>query len=74
MNQGVVIVDYCAKSHKDILSHENLELRWARGMLYLLKRLRTLQNNDFSWPTCSIRRTDTEIEFDSPTIKMKSKL
>jgi hypothetical protein len=66
-------VSYCAKDPADLITEINVKQQWARGMLYLVKKLSALNSEDTHWPSCSIEKVDGQLEFTSPDLKMIAK-
>lgn len=66
--------DYCAKEPSVLFARLKIEQQWARGMLYLAKKLASLEAGDLSWDSCSIVRETDRLEFRSPDLRMSAKV
>ena len=64
---------YCAKEPADIFTQSKIEQQWARGMLFLSKKLASLDDRDLAWDSCSITRESGRLNFVSPSLRMTTK-
>ena len=66
-------VDYCAKEPSYLFTREKIERQWARGMLFLSKKLESLNARDLVWDSCSVTREAGQLNFVSPALRMSAK-
>ena len=66
-------VDFCAKEPSVLFTRVKIEQQWARGMLYLAKKLTALEAGDLVWDSCSVVRDTGRLDFKSSGLRMSAK-
>ncbi len=67
-------IDFCGKLPMELLDKQKIELKFARGLLYLAKNMKTLNDMDLFWDNYTVIRKNDTIEFNGFNIKIKSKI
>ncbi|GEM_PF-1958829 len=67
-------IDFCAKDPISLLEKSKVELRFARGLLYLSKKMNILNNEDLIWSSCAVTRSKESLIFNGFGLNMKSKV
>jgi hypothetical protein len=71
--QFVPFINYCALSPLNFMAQAKIEEQWAKGMLYLARKLVSLNSENLQWEHCSVAKSDQELAFTSPNLKMATK-
>jgi len=67
-------VENCGCDPLVLLSAPSIEKRFARGLLFLSRKMRLLTNADLKWEGCGIERASEQLVFRSPDLKAVSRI
>lgn len=65
--------DYCGKNIADLFNKKLIREKWARGILFLAKKLEILDGVDLQWTDCSVVRKEGQLKFISPLLMVTTK-
>lgn len=72
--QFVPFINYCALNPLNFMTQRKIEEQWAKGMLYLARKLKSLNSGHLQWEYCSILKSSQELAFRSPSLSMTAKV